>query len=158
MSAAPHDGRDGCPIQPAIANEGQLMTEAEFHRALGELERRLGGQLTLVASEIAAVNAGIKYVEGQMSSLEAITVKQAEMESELRHLTVWKAKFEGEKAERDKNADNVAAVWRRIAAGLVIALVIALVGAGMGMYVQYEQGAAIQHQLMLMQTGQLTHP
>jgi len=134
------------------------MTEAEFHKALGELERRLGSQLTLVASEISDVKSGIKYVEGQMSSLEAMTGKMAEMESELRHLMVWKAKFEGEKAERDKNADNVAAVWRRIAAGLVIALVIAVAGAGIGMYIQYEQNAAIQHQLMLMQTGQLTHP
>ena len=102
---------------------------AEFLKGLTSLKDDQVAGLREVAGELGKVQLRLVAVEASMSEQAEIKTELKELRDKVSELELWKAGFTGEKGERDKNSDNNAAFWRRIAGGLLGALILAVAGA-----------------------------
>jgi len=124
---------------------GFKMTEADFHKALGEVERRIGDKIELLGSDLNSVKTSVGELGGSIPNFDRVQKKVDHIESLQQDVLLWKAEFEGQKKERDKVAGDSASMWRRIAGGLIVALIVAVIGAGAGMYVQLSNNGSSSH-------------
>ena len=104
---------------------------AEFLKGLTSLKDDQVAGLREVAGELGKVQLRLVAVEASMSEQAEIKTELKELRDKVSELELWKAGFTGEKGERDKNSDNNAAFWRRIAGGLLGALILAHIVRGL---------------------------
>lgn len=134
------------------------MDDAALESRLLKMEASIRQHLTSVVepvgTEVAAIKLKLTTLEARMSDVARLEaelaterarreaeimaerVKREALENEINSLKLWQASFTGEKVERDKAADKAATMWRNIAGGLLVALIVAIATAGIGMWAQ----------------------
>ena len=100
--------------------------------------------------EFATLSGALKSMERLEQEIKDARDSRTKLEERLRTVEDWKLQFTGEKGVLDAQAEAATKFWRGIASALIIAMVLAVLGGGFAMYIQFQQIAALQSATQVM--------